>query len=300
MPSPATPGTRGSSGRTGPGRPTTLTPDQVAPVRQRGLRRGARPRRRRRARRGAWRRSTRSRPRPTPSCRPPTTVGCPSPRPGPSRSRSTWPPAPALLRDFTHHAPHRRHLPRPRRPRREPLLGPGRVQEAREAPPLPVAPGQRLRVRRAAAVPHVLGGAHRRHRRQRLPAGGARASTAWARCSTPTSTRSASSASSDPEGAVAAEVAAGGVVVFSSLTPHLTGPNTTDAVRKAYILQYAPAGAPGAARRSRRRARPTAGSRPTHPTGSTPCCAAGRPADLLPRDPRRYRLPPWPPTPLPI
>jgi len=31
--------------------------------------------------------------------------------------------------------------------------------------------------------------------------------------------------------------------VFSSLTPHLTGPNTTDAVRKAYILQYAPAGA---------------------------------------------------------
>jgi phytanoyl-CoA hydroxylase len=31
--------------------------------------------------------------------------------------------------------------------------------------------------------------------------------------------------------------------VFSSLTPHLTGPNLTDAVRKAYILQYAPAGA---------------------------------------------------------
>ena len=48
---------------------------------------------------------------------------------------------------------------------------------------------------------------------------------------------------SEPEGAVAAEVAAGGAVVFSSLTPHLTGPNTTDAVRKAYILQYAPAGA---------------------------------------------------------
>jgi phytanoyl-CoA hydroxylase len=47
----------------------------------------------------------------------------------------------------------------------------------------------------------------------------------------------------DPEGAVAAPVSAGGVVVFSSLTPHLTGPNTTDAVRKAYILQYAPSGA---------------------------------------------------------
>ncbi len=47
----------------------------------------------------------------------------------------------------------------------------------------------------------------------------------------------------DPDGAVAAEVPAGGAVVFSSLTPHLTGPNTTDEVRKAYILQYAPAGA---------------------------------------------------------
>jgi hypothetical protein len=32
-------------------------------------------------------------------------------------------------------------------------------------------------------------------------------------------------------------------VVFSSLTPHRTGPNLTDSVRKAYILQYAPDGA---------------------------------------------------------
>ncbi|HET8931151.1 MAG TPA: phytanoyl-CoA dioxygenase family protein [Acidimicrobiales bacterium] len=46
-----------------------------------------------------------------------------------------------------------------------------------------------------------------------------------------------------PVAAVAAEVPAGGAVVFSSLTPHLTGPNTTDGVRKAYILQYAPTGA---------------------------------------------------------
>lgn len=38
-------------------------------------------------------------------------------------------------------------------------------------------------------------------------------------------------------------VPAGSVIVFSSLTPHLTGPNTTDAVRKAYIVQYAPDGA---------------------------------------------------------
>jgi ectoine hydroxylase-related dioxygenase (phytanoyl-CoA dioxygenase family) len=41
----------------------------------------------------------------------------------------------------------------------------------------------------------------------------------------------------------AAPVRAGGVVVFSSLTPHLTGPNTTGEVRKAYIVQYAPEGA---------------------------------------------------------
>jgi ectoine hydroxylase-related dioxygenase (phytanoyl-CoA dioxygenase family) len=47
----------------------------------------------------------------------------------------------------------------------------------------------------------------------------------------------------DPAGAVAAEVPAGGAVVFSSLTPHLTGPNTSGAERKAYILQYAPDGA---------------------------------------------------------
>ncbi len=48
---------------------------------------------------------------------------------------------------------------------------------------------------------------------------------------------------SDPDSKVCAPVPAGGAVVFSSLTPHLTGPNTTDGVRKAYILQYAPTGA---------------------------------------------------------
>ena len=47
----------------------------------------------------------------------------------------------------------------------------------------------------------------------------------------------------DVPDAVAAEVPAGGAVVFSSLTPHLTGPNTTEDTRKAYILQYAPSGA---------------------------------------------------------
>jgi ectoine hydroxylase-related dioxygenase (phytanoyl-CoA dioxygenase family) len=42
---------------------------------------------------------------------------------------------------------------------------------------------------------------------------------------------------------VAVPVPAGGAVVFSSLTPHLTGANTSDAVRKAYIVQYMPDGA---------------------------------------------------------
>ena len=45
------------------------------------------------------------------------------------------------------------------------------------------------------------------------------------------------------EAAEPAPVPAGGAVVFSSLTPHLTGPNTTGEVRKSYILQYAPRGA---------------------------------------------------------
>lgn len=43
----------------------------------------------------------------------------------------------------------------------------------------------------------------------------------------------------DDEGAVAVEAKVGDVVVFSSLTPHRTGPNTSGEVRKAYILQYA-------------------------------------------------------------
>jgi ectoine hydroxylase-related dioxygenase (phytanoyl-CoA dioxygenase family) len=43
--------------------------------------------------------------------------------------------------------------------------------------------------------------------------------------------------------AMPAAVRAGGIVVFSSLTPHRTGPNLTKRVRKAYILQYAPEGA---------------------------------------------------------
>ena len=171
----------------------------------------------------------------------------------------------------------RRHLRRSRRTRREPLLGPGRVQEAGEAPPLPVAPGQRVRLRRAAAVPHHLAGPHRRHRGQRLPVGRARAAPARARCSTPTSTRSAGSACPSPRARWPLQVPAGGAVVFSSLTPHLTGPNTTDGVRKAYILQYAPSrrrGAPG--RPERRPARDPGGGRRARPAVPRACGAVCR------------------------
>jgi len=43
--------------------------------------------------------------------------------------------------------------------------------------------------------------------------------------------------------AIAAPVRKGGIVVFSSLTPHATGPNETDSPRKSYIVQLAPDGA---------------------------------------------------------
>jgi ectoine hydroxylase-related dioxygenase (phytanoyl-CoA dioxygenase family) len=47
----------------------------------------------------------------------------------------------------------------------------------------------------------------------------------------------------DLDSAVEVPVRAGSIVVFTSLTPHCTARNTTDAVRKAYIVQYAPDGA---------------------------------------------------------
>ena len=46
-----------------------------------------------------------------------------------------------------------------------------------------------------------------------------------------------------PKDALPLEVNAGSVAVFSSLTPHRTGPNLTQSIRKTYILQYAPDGA---------------------------------------------------------
>jgi ectoine hydroxylase-related dioxygenase (phytanoyl-CoA dioxygenase family) len=48
---------------------------------------------------------------------------------------------------------------------------------------------------------------------------------------------------SEPDEAVPVPASRGSIVVFSSLTPHSTGPNRTDEVRKAYIVQFAPTGA---------------------------------------------------------
>lgn len=47
----------------------------------------------------------------------------------------------------------------------------------------------------------------------------------------------------EQEQRMSAPVRKGGVVVFSSLTPHMTGPNLTDQIRKSYIVQFAPDGA---------------------------------------------------------
>lgn len=43
----------------------------------------------------------------------------------------------------------------------------------------------------------------------------------------------------EDEGGVPVEARAGDVVVFSSLTPHRTGPNLSPEMRRAYVLQYA-------------------------------------------------------------
>jgi ectoine hydroxylase-related dioxygenase (phytanoyl-CoA dioxygenase family) len=61
--------------------------------------------------------------------------------------------------------------------------------------------------------------------------------------STPVGFQCAEVGPDDAGAAVPVEAKAGDVVVFSSLTPHRTGPNLSTGVRKAYILQYAPDGA---------------------------------------------------------
>ena len=57
------------------------------------------------------------------------------------------------------------------------------------------------------------------------------------------STRLGYQCTSEPDGAVPVEADPGDIVVFSSLTPHRTGPNLSEGTRKAYIVQYACDGA---------------------------------------------------------
>ena len=84
----------------------------------------------------------------------------------------------------------------------------------------------------------------------------------------------------DPADAVTVEVPAGGVVAFSSLTPHCTGPNTTDGVRKAYIVQYGPDGMRAVDGDWQHGVAPTRSSQPaTTPTASSPCSAAASPSE---------------------
>ena len=44
----------------------------------------------------------------------------------------------------------------------------------------------------------------------------------------------------DHPDAIPVEAEAGSIVIFTSLTPHKTGPNVSEEIRKAYIVQYAP------------------------------------------------------------
>jgi ectoine hydroxylase-related dioxygenase (phytanoyl-CoA dioxygenase family) len=76
------------------------------------------------------------------------------------------------------------------------------------------------------------------------------------------------------EDAIPVPIARGGLAIFSSITPHYTGPNHTGQTRKAYILQYVPEGAEivivdSVGRQERRRA--------NEPDRQFPILSRGRP-----------------------
>ncbi len=108
------------------------------------------------------------------------------------------------------------------RARRQPLLGPGRVQEAGEAPPVPVAPGQRLRLRRAPAVPHRVARPHRRDASTTAAPGSCPGCTGRARCAHTYVDPLGWECLSDPAGAVAASGAGrrGRGVLVAHAPPH--------------------------------------------------------------------------------
>ena len=202
-----------------------------------------------------------------------------------------------VLKEFTTLRAPRRRVRRPHRARRAALLGPGGLQEAGTESPFPwhqdngytfVEPQQYLTCWVALTdateengCPWVVPGLHRHgtlaHEYSDIGFVCLR----------------------DPADAVAVPVRAGSIVVFSSLTPHSTGPNRTGEVRKAYIVQYAPAGAEVV--------RPEPGGSTTRRfrlltrVASTRCCAAasGSPARGAPDGGCRpclshRRAPPWP------
>ncbi len=75
----------------------------------------------------------------------------------------------------------------------------------------------------------------------------------------------------DHDRAVDVPTAAGDIVVFSSLSPHATRVNTTDEVRRAYIVQYCHADAVAHSRRRVRRDRRADGpERPPPPVRGRP------------------------------
>ncbi len=78
----------------------------------------------------------------------------------------------------------------------------------------------------------------------------------------------------DASDAVPAPVRAGGMVAFSSLAPHSTGPNHTTETRKAYIVQYAPDGAEVVAGQGAARTRTPC----TDPDRQFPILVGGAPA----------------------
>ena len=158
--------------------PEHAGPFRVSPPSRRGLRRTRllRARGRLRRRRRSPRSTTRSR-RATARC---STSSRTQPDgrfsvAGTDTVRRAAPRAPLRLsRDFCASPVLRRPVPRPDRPRRAAVLGSVRLQEAASGRAGPVAPGQRLHVRRAAGVPHVLDRVHRRDARERLRVGHAR------------------------------------------------------------------------------------------------------------------------------
>ena len=98
-------------------------------------------------------------------------------------------------------------------------------KKTEQAAGISLAPGQRLHVHRAAAVPDAVDPAGGRRRRERLPVDRAAACTSWAPCSTG-SRASASSAWKSAPDAVCAPAKAGDIdrVLVAGSAPHRTEP----------------------------------------------------------------------------